>query len=287
MKFRRCIIAAGFLLMFSGLLHSLVWLVTGESWDGPLSIRKPILFGISTGMTLISLGWVLHKIRPGKYDAIINPLFAIAMLIEVGLISTQYWRGHASHFNHATPLDDTIDQVMTYLILFAAFVIFDLTRRSYSFLWVSKEMQLAIRSGMAFLSISCGLGFFVLFYGENLARLSQAPEKFGKAGVLKFPHGVVIHALQFLPMLVWGMKRLKIRPQKRYQLLVFAIAAMTTFLAFSLLQTFTGRARFELGLTGGITLLFCLLLTLPIIKELVVASLSQVCRKKQQQLESV
>ena len=126
-------------LDFSGLLHALVWLVTGESWDGPLSIRKPILFGISTGMTLISLGWVQHRIRPAKYDAIINPLFAIAMLIEVGLISTLYWRGQASHFNHATPLDDTIDQVMTCLILFAAFVIFDLTRRSYSFLWVTAQ----------------------------------------------------------------------------------------------------------------------------------------------------
>ena len=71
-----CVITAGFVLIFSGLVHSLAWLVTGESWDGPLSIRKPILFGISTGVTLISLGWVQHKIRPAKYDAIINPLFA-------------------------------------------------------------------------------------------------------------------------------------------------------------------------------------------------------------------
>jgi hypothetical protein len=50
---------AGVLLLASGLFHTLVFLVDGGGWDGPLSWRKPILFGFSFGITVLSLGWVL------------------------------------------------------------------------------------------------------------------------------------------------------------------------------------------------------------------------------------
>jgi hypothetical protein len=51
--------AAGVLLVASGLVHSVVFLVDGGGWDGPLSWRKPILFGFSFGITVLTLGWVL------------------------------------------------------------------------------------------------------------------------------------------------------------------------------------------------------------------------------------
>jgi hypothetical protein len=51
--------AVGVLLLASGLVHGVVFLLDGGGWDGPLSWRKPILFGFSFGITVLSLGWVL------------------------------------------------------------------------------------------------------------------------------------------------------------------------------------------------------------------------------------
>jgi hypothetical protein len=51
--------AAGVLLLASGMFHTVVFLVDGGPWDGPLSWRKPILFGWSFGITLLTLAWVL------------------------------------------------------------------------------------------------------------------------------------------------------------------------------------------------------------------------------------
>lgn len=266
MSHHRWIIGAGFVLILSGLVHSLIGLGLSAAWEGAVSIRKPILFGFSTGLTMISLGWIQRGLRPANYDAIVSPLFAIAMLIEVALISMQFWRGEASHFNHSTPFNYSVDRVMTGLISFAAIVILDLTRRSFNLIQAKQEMQLAIRAGMALLSISCGIGFCILFYGEHLVSLNEAPEKFGKAGVMKFPHGVVIHAIQLFPVLVWAMRKLNIRSEKRLELLRFSIASTTAFLIFSLVQTFSGRARFDLSLAGAVALIITFLLCLPVIK---------------------
>jgi hypothetical protein len=261
----------GVIMLLSGLIHLAWWAVIGESWQGPLSIRKPILFGISTGVTVISMGWILQKLTPTPSDAYLSPLFAAATLIEVGLISMQYWRGTASHFNHATVIDSSVDQVITCLILFAALVILNITGRSFTSLNTTREMKLAIRAGLIFLLISCGLGVFILFYGEHLASLNKAPETFGRAGVLKFPHGVAIHSIQFLPLFVWAMAKLGIDSPQKQSLLMFAIGAIAAMLVFSIVQTFSGRARFDLGFAGAASLTVALLLMVPIGKTIALA----------------
>ncbi len=43
------------LLCASGLVHLGLWMAAGQEWEGPISLRKPALFGISSGLTLWSL----------------------------------------------------------------------------------------------------------------------------------------------------------------------------------------------------------------------------------------
>lgn len=95
-------------------------------------------------------------------------LTAWALLIEVALIDLQRWRSVASHFNRRTPLDSWLYDVMGGLILAVTAVIIDLTVR-----WCRP----------------------------------RPPEIFGMAGVVKFPHGVVIHAIQWLPFIAWASLR--------------------------------------------------------------------------------
>jgi hypothetical protein len=264
----KLMVISGATMVVSGLIHAVYWAVTGESWEGPLSIRKPILFGVSTGVTLISLGWIHSKLTPTNYDRWLGPILSASLLIEVGLITMQYWRGEASHFNHASAFDLVLDRSITFLIILASVAIFDLARRSFSDLNATTSMKFAIRSGMVFLLVSCGLGFFILFYGEYLVSLNMSPTTFGKAGVMKFPHGITIHAIQYLPMLVWAMSWLKIHEHRQVQAVKYAVSSMAVFLLFSMWQTFNGLDRFDIGWAGAIQLLIALAFAIAVILEI-------------------
>jgi hypothetical protein len=57
--YQKFLYAVAVILLTSGLFHSAIFLVSGGSWQGDVSWRKPILFGFSFGITAFSLGWVL------------------------------------------------------------------------------------------------------------------------------------------------------------------------------------------------------------------------------------
>lgn len=241
----------GALLLWSGVMHTLVWLSLGGSLEGDVSWRKPILFGFSTGATMLSLGWVTGKLKRRKGDVFLLNAFSIAMLIEVLLITLQQWRGVPSHFNRSTPLDATILFWIEALIVFATIVIADLTWRCFGKLADSAEMRLSIRSGMSMLLFACLLGFLIVAIGNQQSQLGRDPGVFGPAGVMKFPHGMPIHAIQYFPLLVWSLRKLHVANASQLKAVQFAVASVSTFTLYSLLQTFTGRARFDVTLLSG------------------------------------
>jgi hypothetical protein len=53
----------GAILLLSGLAHRGVQAVAGGPWDGPVSWRKPTTFGLSFGLTVISVTWVTSFLR--------------------------------------------------------------------------------------------------------------------------------------------------------------------------------------------------------------------------------
>ena len=255
--------AAGGLLVLSGAIHLIVWLVEGSSWNGPVSLRKPILFGLSAGITLISLGWVAGRMRRRMGDGLFLSSLAIAMVIEVGLITLQQWRGVPSHFNRETPLDAAILTCIDLLILFVTLGICELTRRSFGMLDADSDMAVAIRGGMVLLSFSCLLGFVLVGWGNYQLALGRPPEIFSAAGVMKFPHGVPMHAIQFLPVVAWGMRRLGMSQQVRSRSVILAFLATCAFTLYSLLQTFSGRARFEFWWCSAVVLAIAVTLLVP------------------------
>lgn len=183
-----------------------------------------------------------------------------SLLIEVGLITLQAWRGEASHFNRRTPIDASIETTLLILITLASLIIFwlnALVLRRDQFARLTPEMRLAIRAGMSLLSISCLLGFLITAIGTSQVGAGLAPETFQPRGVLKFPHGAALHAIQTLVLLAWCANRFR----SRWPLAVvwYAIAAHLLGLLFASLQTFRGRARFELDLPGSAILLASLL----------------------------
>ncbi len=101
--------ATGLLLVLSGLAHLVVFAVAGGPWDGPVSWRKPVTFGLSFGVTLIAVTWVTSYLRVGtRTRAALLTVFAADCVVEVGGITLQAWRGVPSHLDMETPFDTAI-----------------------------------------------------------------------------------------------------------------------------------------------------------------------------------
>lgn len=259
------------ILFLSGLIHVPCFALSDLPWEDPRSFRKPILFGLSTSVTLWSLLTVLHSFKPNRTDRGIGRLLSISLVIEVALITMQPWRGQASHFNQKGFLNQAIESGMLFWIVIASALIFIWTARSMrrdGLPMLSPEMRLALRAGMIFLSISCLLGFAISGIGQWLAANGNPPEFFAPRGVLKFPHGSTLHAIQTLAVLAWLCQMLKIHNPVR--VIWFAIFAHVTWLAYSLIQTFRGRDRAEFDAMGmaliGLTFAASMMVALPVLQ---------------------
>ena len=257
----------GLLLVASGVAHLVVWAVLGGPWEGPVTWRKPILFGISGGLTSLSLGWVWSKLPWRRSDAWLAASVAWALLVEVALIDLQSWRGVASHFNRTTPFDSWLYDAMGVLILWVTLVAVDLTIRFFRQpTGLSADMLLAARSGLVLLVISCLLGIWVSVHGDLRMAAGLEPERYGTAGVPKFPHGAVIHALQWLPTLAWAARRAGIAERRRVGLVASATVGTTLIGCFALLQTLAGRSRFDVTpFTGAVLACGIALFVVPVL----------------------
>lgn len=239
-----CVI--GVVLIISGIIHVALWAIEGSTWSGPLSLRKPILFGLSGGVTVLSVAWVFGKLRKMWGDEWISCAFGVAMLVEVGLITIQQWRGVPSHFNRSTTLDATILIGMEAMISFASLVIVYVMVRCFRPLLTGRDVALAIRGGMSLLALSCAIGFGLVIFGHHQISLGKNPALYGQSGIVKFPHGMPMHAIQFLPALAWWLRKVGVDSDRRYREIAYGLSAIVGMTCFSLMQTLSGRARFDL-----------------------------------------
>ena len=236
----------GSLLVMSGLFHLMIWGLTGGPWEGPVTWRKPILFGISGGLTSLSMGWAWSHLPPWRSDRLLAWSATLALVVEVGLIDIQCWRGVASHFNRSTLFDSLLYDAMGLLILWVTAVIVLVTVRFFRQpVAMPADMLLAVRAGLIYLVISCFLGIWVGINGDLRMQQGLAPEQFGPAGVPKFSHGAVIHALQWLPLLAWAGAKANFTSITRLRLVSIASRATGLLLIYAVGVTLLGRPRFD------------------------------------------
>jgi len=172
-------------LILAGLAHLAAWLVIGGAWAGPISFRKPTTFGISFGLTTITLAWVAGQLRiPDRVGWLLLGPLAAADTSEVLWVSVQRWRGVASHFNFATSLDTRLFLLGGTAIAVTVTVILVLTVLAFTAMQATPSMALAIRAGLLILLVAQAVGGWMIQHGVGPASDGQTIglTTFGTAG---------------------------------------------------------------------------------------------------------
>jgi hypothetical protein len=245
----------GATLIVVGLAHLAAWLLVGGPWAGQVSFRKPTTFGVSFGLTTITLAWVTGHLRVSDRARwwLLGPL-AAANTYEVVWVAVQRWRGVASHFNFATPLDTGLFVAGGVAIAVTVTVIVVLTVLAFTAMQATPSMALAIRAGLLILLVAQGVGGWMIQNGAGPASdgATTGLTTFGAAGVMKVPHAVAIHAIQVLPALAWLLSFTTLTERRRVNLMGIAALGYVALVVVSLVQTATGMAPLDVGALAAV-----------------------------------
>ncbi|MFD9461772.1 hypothetical protein [Streptomyces sp. NPDC060027] len=201
--------ATGALLVLSGCLHLLVFAVDGGPWDGPVSWRKPVTFGLSFGLTLIAITWVTSYVRVGaRLRTALLVVFAADCVVEVGGITLQAWRRVPSHLDMETGFDTAVSMMLAVgggvlVVLLTVFAVASFRSRPVG----PAGMPLAVRSGFAILLVALASGAAMIARGVVLTRTGHQEAAYHSTAPLKPLHGVSLHAVLVLPALAWLLSR--------------------------------------------------------------------------------
>ena len=246
----------GGVLIVAGLAHLAAWLVAGGAWQGPISFHKSATFGLSFGLTTITLAWVSGRLRVGgRTRWLLGPL-AVTDATEVAWVAVQRWRGVASHFNFATTLDTALFVVGGAAIAVTVTVIVALTVLAFTRLQAPPSMAVAIRAGPVILLVAQRVGGWMIGHGLGPASdgVTRGLTTTAPAGVMKVPHAVAMHAIQVLPALAWPTGFTGLPERRRLSLVWVAAARYAALVAVRVAQTAAGRAPFDLGAAAALSL---------------------------------
>ena len=152
----------------------------------------------------------------------------------------------SSHFNTQTALDAGLYYAKLILLTVLSLCIIYVSLR----LLLRRDAPgedaatlLGLRVGAVMLVLSILYGFCMVPYGHERIAKGLSPETYGRAGVVKFVHGIAIHGIQLLPLLAFIAYRTVRENQARVRLIWLAAAGLMLVSIYAVLQTFAGRAR--------------------------------------------
>jgi len=234
----------GALLVLSGAFHAVVFLVDGGSWEGPVSWRKPIVFGLSFGISLVTLAWIAGLIRMRKVTGwIVVGVLTVASVGEVALISMQKWRDVPSHFNESTNFDSMVFSLMGMLVALIAVMTVVVAIRSFASMGVPPSLAWSVRAGLVLMLVSQAVGVQMIIEQGNT---------FGSEGALKVPHAFTLHVVQVLPALALLLLVADFTERRRLEIVGLGAIGYSALIASTMLQAYGGRSPLDLDATSTV-----------------------------------
>ncbi|HEY2672150.1 MAG TPA: hypothetical protein VGJ07_17500 [Rugosimonospora sp.] len=226
----------------SGLVHLCVLVVSGGSWEGPLSMRKPTTFGLSFGLTLATVAWATSFLAmSSRVRAALLGAFTVVCVVEPALVTMQAWRGVPSHFNFETGFDTVVSMslaaggaviILTAVGFTAAAVLGGAT--------MAPSMRVAVRFGFVILLVALATGAVMIARGVVQARTGHAQLAYTTAGALKPLHAVAMHAILVVPGLAWLLRFTDWSESRRVRLVWTAIASYAVLTVVVGVEVFAG-----------------------------------------------
>jgi uncharacterized membrane protein YhaH (DUF805 family) len=223
---------------------------------------KPLKFGLSFTAYAVTMAWLIGGLTRGRRTAWwAGTVMAAFGLFEVALIVFQAARGRMSHFNQTTALDGQIFTAMgaTIGVFYVATIVVAVLLMIQRL--PDRALTWALRLGLLIALVGMGLGFLMVLpseaqiaAGENIVGAHSVGVDDGGPGLpvtgwsttggdLRIPHFVGVHALQLLPLFLFGVTRVVRDEAVRLRLVVVAAAAYTAVLTLVTWQALRGQPR--------------------------------------------
>jgi hypothetical protein len=250
--YQRLTYLVGAALILVGLAHAALWALAGGSAAGALSWRKPTTFGISFGLTAVTLGWVATYLPVRKAIGwTAAALLAAAVGYEVAWVVVQHARGVPAHFNDTTVLDERLFIAGAVMVAVAIAVIAAMTLAAFLHTTAPAPLALAIRAGLVGLLAAQASGVWMLLHGLRLLDadadpLTQSMSTYGAAGQMKFAHAVPMHAIQVLAGLAWLLSLSGLPQRRQTRLVALGVVGYAGLVAVALGRTSFGLAPVDL-----------------------------------------
>jgi hypothetical protein len=252
-KIERGAALVGAALFTSGLIHLAILVISGGSWTGPLSMRKPTTFGLSFGLTLVSVAWATSFLHlRDRTRTIVLGAFTAACITEVTLVTTQFWRGVPSHFNFETGVDTMITATLAAggAVIVATAVVWTVT----AFRAVADarpSMKLALRFGFVTFLVAMGMGAAMIATG-TAARGTDPELAYTTAGFLKPAHAVAMHAILVIPALAWLLTFTRWPERTRLHIVQLGVAGYLLLTAVTVVESFTHVSPLAAPVVGSL-----------------------------------
>lgn len=227
---------------------------------------KPAKFCLSAVMYLLTLAWMVFPLPNSKLLRRTTGLMAVLLTLEVLVICLQAARGTTSHFNVDSVLDATIFSAMGFGIATVWIGSAIVLSIHWSTALPDSAMAMAFRWGLLLNIAGSGVGWTMTrpFPGQIEAiNRGERPRIVGSHtvgardggpglpitrwsttnGDLRVAHFIGMHAWQFLPLLLLGMRRVRAARDDTTEraILLVATGAYGVVVALALQQALAGR----------------------------------------------
>ena len=202
------------ILMLGALVIAMVGMVVDTRViTGVNAWIKPAKFAISTAIFSATMAWMFTYLTPTTWLRRLGNILSFSLVLEVGIIFVQAYRGTTSHFNNSTRLNTILFIIMGLGIValwLATVGVFAAAMRQR---FEDKAWGWALRLGLLITVLgSAGGGMMISRNAHTVGAPDGGPGLpfVGwslEHGDLRIAHFVGLHAIQVIPFLAWMIGR--------------------------------------------------------------------------------
>ena len=255
------------LIMIPVLVGSLIGVaIDPRTITGAPAWLKPSKFAASIAIYTLTLAWIFTYLREWRRTRrIVGWTTAVVMILEIAVIDLQAWRGTASHFNVATPLDMTLFSIMGSAIVTQTLTSIAVAVALWRQVFADRALGWALRLGFTLTILGAAAGG--LMTRPTAAQLDEArlTQRMAVAGAhtvgaadggpglpgtgwsrehgdLRVPHFIGLHAVQALVIVAIAMRRRIAAQATRVRLMAVAGASYGALYVVLLSQALRGQS---------------------------------------------